>query len=323
MSRPSNAKIFISYAWKGGAQLARRLQRDLSDQGFDAWLDTQRLAGGATWTTKIEEAIDKCDALLALMTPGSYVSDICRAEQLRSLRRGKRVLPLLAQPNSDRPLHLEAKPYRDFTGAKPYAAQFKLLLEDIRLGRNAVALRPEFRTTYVTAPPLPRNYVERPDALGRLRNAVVTDGSGPSIALTALEGMGGIGKTILAQALSHDEVVQQAFPEGAIWSTVGKEPTYDLVTRMQEVRRALGDEPADKESELQCINRYRTAMQAKAALMVVDDVWRAADLKPFLAESLRSRLLFTTRDASIAAAVGVEHIAELLTLEQSRGLLGQ
>jgi len=93
---------------------------------------------------------------------------------------------------------------------------------------------------------------------------------------------------------------------------------------MQEVRRALGDEPADKESELQCINRYRTAMQAKAALMVVDDVWRAADLKPFLAESLRSRLLFTTRDASIAAAVGAEeHIAELLTLEQSRGLLGQ
>jgi DNA replication protein DnaC len=56
--------------------------------------------------------------------------------------------------------------------------------------------------------------VERPDALARLRNAVITDGSGPSIALTALEGMGGIGKTILAQALCHDEVVQQAFPSG-------------------------------------------------------------------------------------------------------------
>jgi WD40 repeat protein len=324
MRRPSNTGVFVSYARKDGVQLAKRLQADLSARGFNAWLDTQRLAGGATWTTEIERAIDISDVLLALLTPGSYVSEICRAEQLRSLRRGKRVIPLLAQRGSDVPLHLEAKQYRDFTGAKPYAAQFKLLLEDIRLGRNAVALRPEFRTTYVTAPPLPRNYVERPDALARLRNAVVTDSPGPSIALTALEGMGGIGKTILAQALSHDEVVQQAFPDGVIWSTTGKEPTYDLATRLQEVRRALGDEPGDRESELQCINRYRTAMRDKAALIVVDDVWRSGDVEPFRAESLRSRLLFTTRDASIAAAVGAEeHIADLLTEQQSRDLLAR
>ena len=83
---------------------------------------------------------------------------------------------------------------------------------------------------------------------------------------------GGIGKTILAQALSHDEVVEQAFPDGVIWSTTGKEPTYDPITRTQEVRRALGDEPADKDPELQCINRYRTAMRDKAALIVVDDL---------------------------------------------------
>ena len=316
--------IFISYARKDGAHLAQRLQRDLSEQGFDAWLDTQRIAGGATWTTEIECALDACHVVLALMTPGSYVSEICRAEQLRSLRKGKRVIPVLAQFGSDVPLHLEAKQYRDFTGAKPYATQFKLLLEDIRLGRNAVALRDKFRTTHVTAPPLPRNYVERADALARLRNAVISDGSGPSIALTALEGMGGIGKTILAQALCHDEVVQQAFPDGVIWTTTGKEPTYDLTTRMQEVRRALGDEPADKESELHCINRYRTVMRDKAALIVVDDVWRSAAVEPFRAESLRSRLLFTTRDASIAAAVGAEeHIADLLTVEQSRDLLAR
>jgi hypothetical protein len=324
MRGPSNTRVFISYARKDGAQLAERLQADLSAEGFNAWLDTQRLAGGTIWTTEIERAIDRSDVLLALLTPGSYVSEICRAEQLLSLRGGKRVIPLLAQRGSPVPLHLVARQYRDFTGAKPYAAQFNLLLEDIHLGRNAVALRPEFRTTYVTAPPLPRNYVERPDALARLRNAVVTDGSGPSIALTALEGMGGIGKTILAQALSHDEVVQQAFPDGVIWSTTGKEPIYNLVTRMQEVRRALGDEPADKESELQCINRYRTAMRDKAALIVVDDVWRSGDVEPFRAESLRSRLLFTTRDASIAAAVGAEeHIADLLTEDQSRELLAR
>jgi len=145
--------IFISYARKDGAHLAQRLQRDLSEVGFDAWLDTQHIAGGATWTTEIERALDTSHVVLALMTPGSYLSEICRAEQLRPLRKGKRVIPLLAQSGSDISLHLETKNYRDFTGAQPYAAQFKLLLEDLRLGRNAVALRPEFRITYVTAPP--------------------------------------------------------------------------------------------------------------------------------------------------------------------------
>jgi WD40 repeat protein len=317
-------KVFISYARKDAAALAQRLQADLGAQGFDAWLDTQRIAGGASWTKEIEQALDACQVALALLTPGSYVSDICRAEQLRALRKGKRVIPLLAQPGSDIPLHLETKNYRDFTGAKPYAAQFRLLLEDIRLGRSAVPLLPEFRTTYVTAPPLPRNYVERPEALANLRNALITDGSGPSIALTALEGMGGIGKTILAQALCHDEVVQQAFPDGIVWITVGKESRYSLVDRIREVGKALKDDLAGYDTELGCINRYRTVMREKAALIVVDDVWRSGDVEPFRAESPRSRLLFTSRDGSIAASVGAEKlIADLLTPAQSRELLGR
>ena len=44
--------------------------------------------------------------------------------------------------------------------------------------------------------------------------------------------------------LCHDEAMPQAFPDGVIWTTIGKEPTFDLIIRMQEVRRALGDESA-------------------------------------------------------------------------------
>src|SRR5258708_39196870 len=105
-------------------------------------------------------------------------------------------------------------------------------------------MKSEDRPTYVTAPPLPRNYVDRPNELASLRNRLVADGGGRSIALTALSGMGGIGKTVLAQALCHDEVIQQAFPDGIIWVTVGKESTYDLVTRMREVGKALNDDLA-------------------------------------------------------------------------------
>jgi len=119
-------------------------------------------------------------------------------------------------------------------------------------------------------------------------------------------------------------VVQQAFPDGVIWITAGRESAYDLVIRMREVGKAFRDDLAGYDTQLGCINRYRTVMRDKAALIVVDDVWRSGDVEPFRAESLRSRLLFTTRDASIAAAVGAEeHIADLLTVEQSRDLLAR
>jgi hypothetical protein len=321
-SEPS--RIFISYARRDGAELARRLQADLTAKGFDAWLDKQRLAGGAVWTADIEAALDNAEFVLALLTPGSYTSEICRAEQLRSLRKGKCVLPLLAQADTDVPLHLEAKNYRDFTTSSSYAKAFDELLGDLH-ARNGIEIKKEFRQTYVTAPPLPVNYVERPEALAALRNSLMTDDGGRQIALTALEGMGGIGKTVLAQALCQDDVVQQAFPDGVIWVTVGKESTVDVVTRMREVGKALGDDLSLYDNETGCKNQYRSTIRSKAALIVVDDVWRASDLEALRAEgSPRSRLLFTTRDASIAAAVGAhEHVADLLTEEQSREMLAR
>jgi hypothetical protein len=63
------------------------------------------------------------------------------------LRKGKRVIPILAQSGTDIPLHLETKNYRDLTGTKPKPAQLNLLLKDIQSGnaqqrRTASAVNP-------------------------------------------------------------------------------------------------------------------------------------------------------------------------------------
>lgn len=213
MPRSETRRVFISYARKDGALLAQRLQSDLAEHGFDAWVDTQRIAGGATWTTKIEAALDSAEYILALMTSGSYVSEICRAEQLRALRKGKCVIPLKAQRDADVPLHLEGENYRDFTTDTSYGPALKQLLGDLH-AHKGISLKPEFRATnYDTVPPLPVNFVERPSEIAALRDALIGDDGGRHIALRALQGMGGIGKTVLAKALCHDEVVQAAFPE--------------------------------------------------------------------------------------------------------------
>ncbi len=117
MPLPAERRVFISYARKDGAALAQRLQKDLKEQGFDAWLDTQRINGGASWTTEIEARPGRhAEYVLALMSPGSYVSEICRAEQLLALRQGQ-ARHSRAGGEGRRPclLHLDAQNYRDFT----------------------------------------------------------------------------------------------------------------------------------------------------------------------------------------------------------------
>ena len=321
MKRRKGQSVFISYARRDGKTLALRLQKDLTAAGLDIWLDTERIEGGVSWTRAIEDGIDRAKVVLALLTPGSYVSDICRAEQLRSLRKGKCVIPLMAA-ETDIPLYFETKNYRDFTRAKAYSASLAILLGDIK-SLKGNSLRNGYQSTkatYILAPPEVANYIDRPEAIGALRNALFAeDEHRRAIALTALEGMGGIGKTVLAQGLFRDEVVRQAFPDGLVWITVGREPRYDVTAKLREITAVLGGVP---DGAISVETQYRTTIADKAVLVVIDNIWNAAHLEPFLADSPRSRFLFTTRDSSIGRFSGArEHRLDLLDDAQARELL--
>jgi hypothetical protein len=57
------------------------------------------------------------------------------------------------------------------------------------------------------------------------RGALLGDGSS-RLAITGRgqAGPGGIGKTVLAAALTLDPAVRAAFPDGSFWLTVGQQP---------------------------------------------------------------------------------------------------
>jgi hypothetical protein len=186
-------RVFISYARKDGVALAQRLETSLKEAGFDSWLDTREIGGGRIWRSEIEDAIKSCGVMIALMSPGSYASEICRAEQLLGLDLGVRVIPALAVAlkGSDHPLYLYARQYRDFTDDSKYAARLGEFLDDIR-GDATATLLATYRTTpvtYLTTPPRVANYLERPEALQALRDAVFAEDHRQPIALTALAGM--------------------------------------------------------------------------------------------------------------------------------------
>jgi hypothetical protein len=143
------------------------------------------------------------------------------------------------------------------------------------------------------APPAPRVFVGRDEVLRELLAALKLgeDGAGP-IALTALKGMGGIGKTTLAAALANQPEVETALPEGTLWAGLGPEP--EVMSLLAEWGTQLGDDFAQFDSPETRSRRLSTLLHDKKALLIVDDVWHAEPARYFLVGGPHCRALITT-----------------------------
>jgi formylglycine-generating enzyme required for sulfatase activity len=112
--------LFISHAKKDTRELALDLANALNAiEGISAWVDSSLRAGRA-WEEQIETAIDRCDAMIVLLSPDinrhkqgqpdSYVlNEIAYAQD-----KGKLILPVMAQ-KTDLPISLIRTQYIDYT----------------------------------------------------------------------------------------------------------------------------------------------------------------------------------------------------------------
>src|SRR6202051_1518527 len=77
-------------------------------------------------------------------------------------------------------------------------------------------------------PDLPTHYLSREANLAGLKQKLLTDGSNVGIpgrsSAVGVQGMGGIGKTVLAAALAHDSESRQVFSDGIYWLTIVQKP---------------------------------------------------------------------------------------------------
>ena len=144
--------IFISYGRADARDLAIRLRDDLQAAGYQVWLDLSEIPGGASWSVNIEEAIEHCHVALALMSKSSHESPWCRAEQLRAMRKGKQVIPLLVQTDAEPPLILEHLNYLDFSEARRYDEMLRDLLTDITAGQAFRVPQTEIEVADATPP---------------------------------------------------------------------------------------------------------------------------------------------------------------------------
>ena len=137
-----------------------------------------------------------------------------------------------------------------------------------------------------------------------------------------LHGQGGIGKTVLAAAAARDPVVRAHFPDGLFWVTAGEQP--DLVGLQTGLLSRLGVTGTAPRSATEGAGLLRQALADRQVLLVIDDVWSAAAAQAFRVTGPRGRVLYTTRDPAVLAAVhAVAEQVDVLSPPAARQLLAR
>src|SRR5258708_4058147 len=148
---------------------------------------------------------------------------------------------------------------------------------------------------------LPGDFVPRPREFEELIAKLLDQARKQPIAITAaLRGAGGYGKTTMAIALCHDRRIRRAFRDGILWVTLGENLTLNkLVGKVEDLIYTLNHQRPGFTGLDAATARLVELLTDRQALIVVDDVWNSAHLKPFQQGGKRCTRLITTRDDSV------------------------
>ncbi len=309
MQQPSHsvarkARLFISYARADDEPFVERLYHDLKDE-FDVWWDRKKMPNrGLTFLQEIREAVDWADRLLLVAGPHAFTSDYVRDEWQYAYETYKGInIALRLGDYTDFPAQLGGFDAPDFRDDTDYAERLVTLKRQLAEPIEPIG-------AFHNVPALPPHFLNRPEALDALRELVIADVDKPTLIsaekrTTAVEGMGGIGKSALAAAFAHDRKVRFAFPDGIIWLTVGHTPsTYELY---RAVGVALGDDLSNYPDETIARLNAQKALAGKKCLLILDDVWELPVGRAFrdLISGTVARLLITTRNLQINDVLNV------------------
>ncbi|MCI5222597.1 MAG: CHAT domain-containing protein [Candidatus Electrothrix sp. AR4] len=174
-------------------------------------------------------------------------------------------------------------------------------------------------------PDPPPNYLPRPEYMKQFRTALLEKSIGLTGAMhVGIEGMGGVGKSVLAAELARDDAVQDAFQDGIFWLTFGQKVRNDvLLAHQNRILKLLGHQGQE---ELLDISRYclNTVLHGKHCLFIIDDIWDSKHLKSFDLIGTDSCFLLTSRKADVLDRLRTKRKrVDLLSEEQALALLAQ
>jgi tetratricopeptide (TPR) repeat protein/transcriptional regulator with XRE-family HTH domain len=145
--------------------------------------------------------------------------------------------------------------------------------------------------------------------------------------LVCVDGTGGVGKTSLVVRWAH--MVASQYPDGVLFEDLrgyGDEGSpADPADVLQSMLLALGASPQTVPAALDQRSAYlRTLLHARSVLLILDNAWSAAQVRPLLPASSTCMVVVTsrTRLSGLAAREGASRLhLERLSEQSSVGLL--
>ena len=299
------SRVFISYARADDEPFVEKLYNDLKDE-FDVWWDRVSMPNrGLTFLQEIREAIDWSDRLVLVAGPKAFQSDYVRDEWQYAYNTYKGInIVLRIGDYQDLPEKLGVFDAPDFREDGEYEERLRTLKRQLEEPVAPIG-------NFYNVPSLPPHFLNRHEALDTLRDLVIADVDKPAPInaekrTTVVEGMGGVGKSVMATALAYDRKVRFAFPDGIIWITVGRE------TNLYEVYRAVGITMGDKSTNYPeqtiALQNVRKLLADKRCLLILDDLWELTIGEAFhnLVSGMPTRLLITTRNLQVSTILNVK-----------------
>ena len=306
-------RVFISYARRDGEAYARELRGRLDAEGVPLWRDREGMEGGRDWWQQITAAIDEVEFLVLVMTPAAAASPLVRREWRYARQKGVSVYPVVADAGFDfaaLPRWMRSVHFYDL------AREWTKFVNDLQT--RPMRVRVPFMVE-----DLPADSIARPREHERMVACLLDrEHEQPIAATVALRGAGGFGKTVLARAVCHDEAIQNAFDDGILWVTLGEKPG-DITARVEDLIFMLSGQRPGFTGVEAAAAAFAELLADRDILLVIDDVWDAEHLAPFLQGGERCARLVTTRLADVLPP-GAQRIAvDAMLRNEALALVGQ
>ncbi|MCB0123789.1 MAG: DUF4062 domain-containing protein, partial [Caldilineaceae bacterium] len=164
---------------------------------------------------------------------------------------------------------------------------------------------------------LPATYVRRDEHIRQLLDRLL-DGENVRPSTICVHGAGGSGKTTLVRGVCHEEAILEAYKDGILWVTLGENP--DILSELTKLYAVLTSKVLTFVDEDHASWELSQQLANQKILLVIDDVWNIAHLRPFHRGGSECSRLVTTRSVMIAILLNSQNesrieVAEMTTAE--------